>query len=288
ESEPENEAKVDEAYNSEEEVTQPSKKAKFNITADDPKKVLPRKMIFPFTSLPAEVKNMIYAYALTLEYEIPLVSKTRGYRHTIALGDPDSFQAFNRRGYYSGDGYWSRRSDTKFPVTKPSFAPTILILNRETHTQAQPILYGANTFTFEDPKTLLAFCANIGPQNCAHLQEISLEDWGDTVVRRAMCHPAFAMLSSAVSLKCLSLDCVIRWGDGLGTARQFFRDGHNWLEAVGTKEGRKDAAIDRIRLGMEHIAFYENVHNTNKEEQVEKLDKMTDVFRAELRRLLKV
>ncbi|KAL8657419.1 MAG: hypothetical protein Q9226_001933 [Calogaya cf. arnoldii] len=292
ESESENEAKVDEAYNSEEEVTRPSKKIKLNITVENPKR-LPRQKIFPFMLLPAEVKNIIYAYALISSYEVPLVSKTKGYRHTIALGNTDTFQAFNRREYRDEEGDWVRRSGKKLPVKKPSFAPTIIALNREIHTQAQPILYGANAFTFEDPKALLAFCANIGPHNCAHLEEVSLKDWGDTVVRRAICHPAFAMLANAVNLKSLSLECAIRWGDGLGTARQFFRDGHNWLEAVGMKEGRKDAAVDRARLGMEHSArplFSENVgevHNASKEEQVEKLDKMTEVFRAELIRLLK-
>ncbi|KAL8754809.1 MAG: hypothetical protein Q9199_004080 [Rusavskia elegans] len=239
-------------------------------------------------SLPSEVKNMIYNYALTSECEIPLVSRSKGYRHTIGLGDTDSFQSFRRRAYHAWDGAYIPRRDATIPIIRPSFAPTIIALNREIHAQAQPILYGANAFALEDPKALLAFCANIGPKNCAYLQEVSLKHWGNTVVRRAMCHPAFAMLASAVNLKCLNLDCCIYWGAGSGTARQFFRDGHNWLEAVGTKEGRRDAAVDLIQLGMQHIARPRvGVMSTDHTTDEEKLEKMTDAFQAELRRLLK-
>lgn len=241
--------------------------------------------MFPFMSLPSEVKNMIYNYALTSECEIPLVSRSKGYRHTIELGDTDSFQSFRRRAQRCWDGEYFPRRVAAITIIRPSFAPTIIALNREIHTQAQPILYGANAFALKDPKALLAFCANIGPKNCAYLQEVSLKHWGNTVVRRAMGHPAFAMLASAVNLKNLNLDCWICPGDGLGTARQLFRDGHNWLEAVATKEGRRDAAVDLVQIGMQHIARprVSTDHTTDEE----KLDKMTDAFQAELRRLLK-
>lgn len=239
-------------------------------------------------SLPSEVKNMIYNYALTSECEIPLVSGSKGYRHTIELGDTNNFQSFRRRAYHAWDGAYIPRRVATIPIIRPSFAPTIIALNREIHAQAQRILYGANAFTLEDPKALLAFCANIGPKNCAYLQEVSLKHWGNTVVRRAMCHPAFAMLASAVNLKSLNLDCCIHWGAGSGTGRQFFRDGHNWLEAVATKEGRRDAAVDLVKLGMQHIARPRvGAMSTDHTTEEEKLDKMTDAFQAELRRLLK-
>ncbi|KAL8979654.1 MAG: hypothetical protein Q9205_005066 [Flavoplaca limonia] len=288
ESESENEAEDDEEYNSEGEVSLLNKESKPSA-ADDTPKILPRKKIFPFMSLPAEIKNMIYKYALTSEYEIPLVFKLKGYRHTITLGDPTTFQNFRRSPFRDDfDGPSCCRYVPLARVSRPSFAPSIIALNHEVCTQAQPILYGANAFALEDPKALLAFCANIGPKNCAMLQEVSLKHFGNTVVRRALCHPAFAALANAVNLQILSLDCNIRRGEPILTARQFFRDGHNWLEAVGAKEGRRDAAVDRIQLGMKHIDRPRHgVPDADDATKKEQLEKMTSIFQTELRRLLK-
>ncbi|KAL8772555.1 MAG: hypothetical protein Q9209_002216 [Squamulea sp. 1 TL-2023] len=255
---------------------------------DEPAPLL-KTQIFPFTSLPAELKNRIYDYALTTEYEIPLVSRTIAFRRTVGLGDNDSFQAFRRRGIF---GRWSyripRAQIVTIPVTRPSFAPRILSLNRQIHAETQPILYSANVFTFEDTKTLLAFCANIGPKNCATLQELSIKHWGNTAGGRALNFPCFAMLASAVDLTSLNLDCHIRWGRGDRIARQFFRDGHIWLEAVGTNKGRRDAAVDVIHLGLENLYPYpmhgRQLANCTQEEQ---LEEMTRQFRAELRKLLR-
>lgn len=240
-------------------------------------------------SLPAEVKNMIYEFALASDYEIPLVFKMKGYRHTITLGDPNTFQDFRRKAYREDyDGPFRRRYIPPAQVSRPSFAPAIMGVNHEIHAQAQPILYGANVFALEDPKALLAFCANIGPKNCALLQDVSLKHFGNTVVRRALCYPAFAALANAVNLQSLSLDCIVRRGDAVLTARQFFRDGHNWLEAVGTKEGRRDAAVDRIQLGHQNVSRPRyGVQDTDHTTDEEKLEKMTTIFQAELRRLLK-
>ncbi|KAL8784308.1 MAG: hypothetical protein Q9213_004066 [Squamulea squamosa] len=271
-------------YDSDAESLPQAKRAKVDV-AVEPTKPLPKKHIFPFTSLPAELKNRIYDYALTTEYEIPLVSKTFMFRRTVGLGDNDSFQAFRRRG---GFGRWSyriaRTQANTIPVTRPSFAPRLLSLSRQIHAETQPILYGANAFTFEDTKSLLAFCANIGPKNCATLQELSIKHWGNTAGGRALNFPCFAMLASAVNLTSLNLDCFIRWGHGERIARQFFRDGHIWLEAVGTSKGRRDAAVDVIHLGLENLSPYGRSGNGTREEQ---LEEMTREFRTELRKLLR-
>ncbi|KAL8833708.1 MAG: hypothetical protein Q9176_007864 [Flavoplaca citrina] len=288
ESESENETEDDAEYNSEEEVSLLNKESKPSA-ADDTPKILPKKKIFPFMSLPAEIKNMIYEYALTSEYGIPLVFRLKGYRHTVTLGDPKIFQDFRRRTYREDfDGPSCYRNVPLAQVLRPSFAPAIIALNHETHTQAQTILYSYNAFALEDPKALLAFCANIGPKNCAMLQEVNLKHFGKTVVRRALCYPAFAALASAVNLQLLNLDCSIRRGDPVLTARQFFRDGHNWLEAVGANEGRRDAAVDRIQLGPENFARSRyRVDSTDDTTDEQKLEKMTTIFKKELRRLLK-
>ncbi|KAL9033348.1 MAG: hypothetical protein Q9180_005992, partial [Flavoplaca navasiana] len=284
----ENEAEDDEEYNSEEETSLLSKKPKPSA-ADDAPKFLPKKKIFPFMSLPAEIKNIIYEYALTSEYEIPLVFKLKGYRHTVTLGDPTTFQDFRRRAYREDfDGPSCCRYYPPARVSRPSLAPSVLALNHETHMQAQSILYSYNAFALEDPKALLAFCANIGPKNCAMLQEVNLKHFGKTVVRRALCYPAFTALANAVNLQILNLDCSIRGCDPILTARQFFRDGHNWLEAVGAKEGRRDAAVDRIELGPQNVSRSRyGVPSMDDLTDEQKSERVTTIFQTELRRLLK-
>ncbi|KAL9037793.1 MAG: hypothetical protein Q9180_003520 [Flavoplaca navasiana] len=258
---PESEVEDDEAYDAEGKAFASSKtKLRVNPKADKTK-ALPRKMIFPFMSLPAEIKNLIYKYALTSGHEISLAFKMKGYRHTVV---PPA------------------------RVSRPSLAPAIIALNHETNMQAQPVLYGANVFALEDPKALLAFCASIGPKNCAMLQKVNLKHFGNTAVRRAQCYPAFAALAIAVDLQILKLDCNIRRGEPILTARQFFRDGHNWLEAVGAKEGRRDAAVDRIELGHQNVSRLRyGLPCIDDLTDEQKLEEMTTRFRTELRRLLK-
>ncbi|KAL8879890.1 MAG: hypothetical protein Q9192_008139 [Flavoplaca navasiana] len=286
---PESEVEDDEDYVAEEKALSSSKKKLRVNPKADKTKALPRKKIFPFMSLPAEIKNMIYKYALISAYEISLAFKMKGYRHTVTLGNPTTFHDVPRKAYRKDfDGPACCRYVPPARVSRPSLAPAIIALNHETHKQAQPVLYGANIFAFENPKALLAFCANIGPKNCAMLQKVNLKHFGNTVVRRAQCYPAFAALASAVNLQFLNLDCSIRRGDPVLTARQFFRNGHNWLEAVGANEGRRDAAVDRIQLGPENVARSRyGVPSIDDLTDEQKLEKMTTLFQTELRRLLK-
>lgn len=233
-------------------------------------------------SLAAEIKNMIYEYALTSHDEIPLVFKMKGYRHTVVLGDDKTFMACCSLH----EKFTCTRQVPSSLEVRPSLTPAIVVLNHETYAQAQPILYGSNEFALEDPKALLAFCITIGPKNCAMLQKVSLYHFGNTTARRALRYPAFAALANAVNLQNLSLVCCIRPGDALRTARDFFRDGHAWLEAVGAKEGRRDAAVDRIQIGSQNISRYGG-YDTDDTTYEENLEKMRTTFRAELRRLLK-
>ncbi|KAL8875944.1 MAG: hypothetical protein Q9192_008957, partial [Flavoplaca navasiana] len=244
---PESEVEDDEDYVADEKALSSSKKKLRVNPKADKTKALPRKKIFPFMSLPAEIKNMIYEYALTSDDEIPLIFKRKGYRHTVVIGGGRSFMASAPPHEFDSTRLvpWSLDSP-------PSLTPAIIALNNEVCTQARPILYGSNKFALEDPKALFVFCTSIGPKNCAMLQKVSLYHFGSTAARKALRYPALAALGNAVNLQSLSLVCRICPGNALRTAQQFFRDGHSWLEAVGAKEGRRDAAVDRIELGSQN------------------------------------
>ena len=238
-------------------------------------RALPPKDVFPFILLPSEIKNMIFEYALLSKREILLASKTKKYRHNVEI----------KR---TADCIWvPDPTNSHIPVKhlclcRPSFTPNVILLNREIYAQTQPILY-SNTFAFEDPKALLAFCINIGPKNCVLLQRLSLWHWDCTRAKRTLRYPAFAILANTtLNLKSLDVDRGYCGEDERRLAVHFLRDCHTWLEAVGLKGGRPDAGVEILQLSKEHVAG-SAASGTDQE----KLEKMTEAFRAEIRKLLK-
>ncbi len=244
-------------------------------------KALSKKKIFPFMTLPAELKNKIYAATLISGHEVPIIYKLKQYHHVAELGDTESFQKFMRKRC---DHYYS--SFEQLEVVKPSFGPNFLLLNREFHAETQPILYGANTFAFEDTKALHAFCATIGPKNCASLRRLVIRSLGYSDASRAMIHPAFTVLASAVNLTRLEMACAIFYhNDGKRVAREFYRYSYHWLEAVGRSKGSPDAAVDIVVLGKQNSRHID-CHCCTEDERVERMSKIRKDFQSELRGLL--
>ncbi|KAI4173983.1 MAG: hypothetical protein LQ346_008306 [Caloplaca aetnensis] len=257
-----------------------NKKAKITIPPASTKPVA-KKKIFPFTTLPAELKNKIYADALTSNHEVPLIYKLQRYHHVAELGDTDSFQKFMRNRHYR---YYPPFDQLE--VFKPSFGPNFLLLNRQIHAETQPILYGANTFAFEDTKALHAFCATIGPKNCASLRRLVVRSLGYSDASRAMIHPAFTVLASAVNLTRLEMACPIFYrDDGKRVAREFYRYSYHWLEAVGRSKGSVDAAVDLVVLGKQNSA-HTDCSCCTEEKRVERVTTIGNDFQSELRGLL--
>ena len=245
-----------------------------------PPKPLPKKKIFPFASLPPELKNKIYFFALTSHEPIHLISKRRDhYRHTVALGDTESFGKDSRRGSY---GYL-RRNDNP-TIRKPPLVPQFLALNRHFHAETQPILYGANTFAVENMKALHTFLASIGVKNCESLQQLSVKQLGQSRATSSMAYPAFVLLANAVNLVRLEMDCAISWGEGDRIGRAFWREAHHWIESIGRHKGRRDAALDIVALTTKTVSLWYEKPGKTKEALLEGI--VVD-FKAELRGLLK-
>lgn len=128
-----------------------------------------------------------------------------------------------------------------------------------------------------------AFLATIGPKNRATVTDITIKGWGYTKAHKALNHPALTMLADAVNLTRLHLDCQLAWGGPSRVAKQLYRDGFHWLEAMGAAKGRFDAAIDIIDISEANLTchgyLYIRAGGLSPEEKMEE-------FKAELRKML--
>jgi len=235
-------------------------------------KPLPKRKIFPFNSLPPELKKAIYILALTDPNGIFLIAKRKRYRRVVRRADPSNSDNIRCRGWFQSDNLQSASDCNSTSPTNAvsTLVPNLLALSRQIFNEAQPILYGKNAFAVENSFALHAFLANIRPRNVAMLTDLTIKGWGYSKVHKALNHPAFSMLASAVNLRRLHIDCQIRhcWGIDLRhEAKQLYSDGFHWLEAMGAAKGKFDAAVDIIELDY--------------------TDEGMEAFRNELRKLLR-
>ena len=232
-------------------------------------------------SLPAELRNQIYALALTDPNGIFLVSKTKRYRRTVerSLSFSSKSVYYYSRRYYGLDTR-SQPSIVTANLVLPALLSNLLLLNKAIYAETQPILYGDNTFVVEDTMAMHAFLAKIGPKNRGNITDLTVKGWGYTKAHKALNYPALTMLVDAVNLRRLHLDCQIFWRpDPKKIAKQVYRDGFHWLEAVGARKGKFDAAVDIIEIADKHGTGDESNFKPTSDEMREK-------FKAELRRLL--
>jgi hypothetical protein len=192
-----------------------------------------------------------------------------------------SYGGYRRRGYLQALLASGSDSDSD-PNTLPALVPNLLALNRQIYSEAQPILYSSNAFTLEDTTAMHSFLANIGPRNAAMLADVTIKGWGYSKGHKALNHPAFTLLASAVNLRRLHLDCRITWySTPKRIAMQVYRDAFHWLEAFGSAKGKWDAALEVIEILNENFdqVRYSQV-KLSYEEQMK-------VFQNELRKLLR-
>lgn len=247
-------------------------------------KPLPKHKIFPFTSLPAELRNQIYALALTDPNDIFLISKTNRYRRTVERLPP-GWKKLKSSAYHGRDSYYFPRSETPETSAKmalPTLVPNLLLLNQAIYAETQPILYAGNTFAVEDTMAMHTFLATIGPKNRATISDLTLSGWGHTRAHKALNYPAFTMLAGAVNLTRLYINCEIAC-DPKRAAKQLYRDGFRWFEVMGIKKGRFDAVLDVIQI---EDRFLSGRSYGRRQDRLKSPEEKKEEFRAELRRLL--
>ena len=232
--------------------------------------------------LPPELRNQIYNLALVDENGIYLVSKTKRYRRTVER----SVTFITRQSEILSRVYSNSQSQSSEHTAAPallSLAPNLLLLNHAIHAETQPILYADNSFLIADTTAMHAFLANIGPKNRANITDLTIGEWGYSGAHKALNHPALTMLVDAVNLRRLNLEChITRWSNPKRRARQLYRAGFHWLEAVGAGKGKLDAALDIIEIPDGNLLSY---HHSGRENGPTP-DSLRKEFMAELRRLL--
>lgn len=180
---------------------------------------------------------------------------------------------------------FSSPREKETPEAIPNLAIALLAANRQIYSEALPILY-SNTFMLEDTTALHAFMANLNPKTRSLLEIISIRNWGRTKSHKALNHPGLTMLAGAVNLKRLHFDTRIAGGGGpQRVARQIYRDGFHWLEAVGSAKGKKDAAVELIEVLESN--WQRGFWLTRREEPEGRGSQQNlEAFRGELRKLL--
>ena len=219
-----------------------------------------------------------------------LISKIKDYRRRVRRAVPNEN---NSSGYYRRRHRWyypqpQPAADSAPARVLPTLIPSLLLLNHEIYAETQPILYGSNDFAFEDTTALHHFLASIGSKNCATLTDVTLRGWGQTKSHKALNFPAFTLLANAVNLTRLHLDCRIKWGSGpKSVAKQVYRDGFHWLEAVGVAKGTKDGAVELIEVMDGNFDEWRGYgHNKSAEEKPTPEERL-EIFRTEMRKLLR-
>ncbi|KAK8091700.1 hypothetical protein PG997_002061 [Apiospora hydei] len=216
---------------------------------------------FPFQSLPAELRNIIYSMVLTdSRGAVYLEAKGKSHRRIAKHCSP--FSTYHSWCTQAADGptadQWDRNGDYRL-------TPALLATSRAVHAEAAPLLYGQR-FVAQDGFALAAFLMQLSPSRVALLRRVAIRDWADTRSHTSTNLPAAALLRDAApglarfEIQTGLVSRYIRYcGSGyrdrrhnavapvLRLARKVYRDCHPLLYAVMRARGF-DAVLDVVRL----------------------------------------
>lgn len=209
---------------------------------------LPKRKIFPFLELPAEIRNIIYTYALTDPAGINFVAVQRHRRRCVERVSQKTLQSVSGSTIYYHHGRINDKLDDANEVPS-ALVPSLLAVNKQINREGRDILYG-NELIFADSVALYAFMINLGPTSASHLRIMRLKGWGRGRTTKAYNNACFAVLIWATKLEKFYIDSSYGWyRQAKGTAYQIYRDAFPWLEAVGHAKGKFDAALEILDMG---------------------------------------
>jgi hypothetical protein len=243
-----------------------------------PSRPLPKRQIFPFLRLPAEIRNIIYEECLSDPRGVSLCTATKHYRRTVEryISPKDWDREYSPKSD-NGDGVAVQNEPTLRPLV-----PSLLAVNKQIYQEARNILY-ENEFKLADPLALHSFIVDIGSQAAKLLTHVTLcsRIYGRSM-QKGYNHSAFSMLASATNIKKLRIESLTNWRDAPSwAARQFYRDGFPWLEAVGAAKGKLDAALDLLEL----CSPDDNCRNADYEEVEPFKRELVKLLRAHMERM---
>jgi hypothetical protein len=232
--------------------------------------------------LPAEIRNMVYSYALADPSGIKFVATFKHKRRTVERVSGE-MQAIASRG----KGYRGRRydnddmaADQEEPAT---LVPSLLAVSKQVYTEGHDILY-SNEFIFADTSALYNFLINLGPSGSKYLKTLRLRGWGYGRGAKTYNNACFAALVWATNIESFHFDSIYGfYRNSKSSAEQLYRDAFPWFEAVGAAKGKPDAAVDVIKL--DKALFEYNTWNGTSQQTVSGDEKLEE-FREKLRNLL--
>ncbi|KAF1933160.1 uncharacterized protein M421DRAFT_415523 [Didymella exigua CBS 183.55] len=212
---------------------------------------LPKRNFFPFLQLPAEIRNMIYSYAPMDPSDIKFVAVQRSKRRCAESVSTKSLrQATGSRLYYQ-----SHRINNNAKEQATELVLSLFAVNKQVYHEGCDILY-SNELIFADPIALYSCMINLDPSiSASRLKIMRLKGWGYGSTLRAYNNACFAVLIWANNLKKFYIDCSVgQCRESENAAQQTCRDAFPWLEAVGRKKARFDAALDVLEVSSESLA----------------------------------
>lgn len=202
--------------------------------------------------LPAEIRNMIYSYALTDSSGINFVAVHKHRRRTTERVSKDLMsQHMGSHWAYGGVRANDKPCDEH---GEPNvLAASLLAVSRQIYHETRDILY-SNEFRFLDSIALYSFLINLGPVNAKYLKTIRLLGWGYGRGTQGYNHACFSVLVWATNITAFHIDARLGWHRATCRgAQQFYRNAFPWLEAFGTAKGRADAAVDVLQFSEDWL-----------------------------------
>ncbi|KAJ4290236.1 hypothetical protein N0V90_010451 [Kalmusia sp. IMI 367209] len=268
-----------------------SQQKKRKATAPRP---LPKRRIFPFLQLPAEIRNMIYGLCLTDPAGIYLHSTTKKFRRTVCRVPEVDVRGQAYTPVHDGNSN-SEDNENENEISqqpKPSeyvqpLVPALLAVCKQIHLEARDVLY-AHDFYMHDTLAMHSFLVDLGARAAAYLKSVTLAEWGvGRGVHKAYNHAGFTALAAATNLEKFTFHGFLSWRqDSKAGATSFYRDAFPWLEAVGAARKKADAAVDLIEIHVSDVGYryYGRMYGRQKQ-SFKPYDDM-EGFRKELGKLL--
>ncbi|KAH0269174.1 hypothetical protein KCU91_g8897, partial [Aureobasidium melanogenum] len=246
------ESDADSGYNSDSSVDWDSRSKQTK-----PKRARKEKLVrvFPFLSLPSELRNKIYSMALEDPDGMVLHEGWRAHRRV-----PKRCQYHNceDRERYAGIGnlvYSNESYHNQEGQASCTLVPSLLAVSKQIYAEAAAILY-SQPLHFVNTTALHSFLAPLSNQTGSLVRNITIhnyENWGRGV-RKAMNVSAMTLLRTCSNLETLRIEGFANyywhyrhWGttpnthkagriEGMSIAQQIYRDAAFWFDTIGAEK----------------------------------------------------
>lgn len=239
--------------------------------------------------LPAEIRNLIYTYALTDPSGFHFVTAFKHRRRVTERISVNLAHQLAQEGFIIRKLNSELRKNHKRPAT---LVPSLLAVSKQIYSEGQDILYG-NEFSFVDTPALYAFMINLGSNAKKCLKSVRVASWARGSGSKTYNHACFSVLAGAVNLENFYLDASLRYYSRtpVAMAGKIYRNAFPWMEAVGMARGRADAAVDIMRYKIYEWRYTDwktrqVVRHTAKEAEMLFSDKLRELLGAHQKRIL--